>query len=463
MKAVLLLPLAAAACITPPALYPSHAHDRVIDKFPPGTECVDLAAADGSTLRGVFVPAAPGAPVVLHLLESSGSICRGATGMPVLWHLRDFGFASLCVDYRGVGASDGDRSPAHLRDDARVAYDEAVRRAGSESRVVLRASSIGTLAAASLLEDGAKPAAAVLVVPLLADTAALRHIEFYEGSFVAWAASLVLADLLDVDLVAAVRAAPCPVLAIQSRLDLLVDDAERAAIAAAAEASGGAAIAVEDDDHAIVVQHAWTLQRVEKDLLRRVLAGDCRCGTALLEHRVIDDPALARALCELRVDADPWREALILRWLRGLPRERLAGLPDDALRALLDFDDPAGPIDPAELDGYGSMVGFPAADGTYRYGTPEELAARAADYASNPGGLISIADPASDEPLRMGSYGEPGTPTPARMTLPHDEATRVMTRLLLKGAGIPDRVVTDENGALELEVFTGGRWRRLGP
>src|SRR5262249_4252306 len=62
------------ACrFTPPALLEAPTIDvskARAELSPPG-EDVDLALEDGAHLRGFFVEADPGAPVVLHLLESS--------------------------------------------------------------------------------------------------------------------------------------------------------------------------------------------------------------------------------------------------------------------------------------------------------------------------------------------------------------------------------------------------------
>jgi alpha-beta hydrolase superfamily lysophospholipase len=143
--------LAALGSTAPPALLAAGFPRLEVGEtnFPPGTEAVELPVP-GGLLRGAFVPSDPGAPVVLHLLESMGSVTYGthhALGYPVLWELRDRGFASLMIDYRGVGASEGWRSPRNVREDAQAMFAEARRRTGGRShRVVLRGASFGTLA-----------------------------------------------------------------------------------------------------------------------------------------------------------------------------------------------------------------------------------------------------------------------------------------------------------------------------
>src|SRR5262245_45091254 len=77
----LLVLLAAPACVltrrfTPPAvLEPEELLDpaAALANYPPGSELVALASASGARLGGVFVPADPGAPVVLHLLDAGNS------------------------------------------------------------------------------------------------------------------------------------------------------------------------------------------------------------------------------------------------------------------------------------------------------------------------------------------------------------------------------------------------------
>lgn len=106
-----LLALAVApGCLTPPALLPAlHVDGELaIELYPPGTERVSVEVADEVVLRGLFVPSDDGAPVVLHLLESSGSVASLKYHYaPLLGQLTDLGHASLAVDYTGVGASDG--------------------------------------------------------------------------------------------------------------------------------------------------------------------------------------------------------------------------------------------------------------------------------------------------------------------------------------------------------------------
>jgi hypothetical protein len=59
-----------AACVSPPALLPVPGGvdaAGALASMPPGTESVELEVEPGVHLRGFFVPARDGAPVVLHL------------------------------------------------------------------------------------------------------------------------------------------------------------------------------------------------------------------------------------------------------------------------------------------------------------------------------------------------------------------------------------------------------------
>jgi hypothetical protein len=137
--------------LTPPALLEVDFVDAeaALSAYPPEARHIEVARSDGTALRGVFAPAHDGAPVVLVLQEASAS--AGATRLgwgKLAWQLRDLGFATLVVDYAGVGLSAGERDVRNLLEDARTMWAEALARAGGDpQRVVLRASSLGTIAA----------------------------------------------------------------------------------------------------------------------------------------------------------------------------------------------------------------------------------------------------------------------------------------------------------------------------
>jgi hypothetical protein len=120
--------------------------------------------------------------------------------------LRDLGLASLFFDYTGVGLSPGERSVANLLPDARLAWDEALRRTGGDpQRVVIRAISIGTIAAAELLDAGARPRAVFWISPVFPYTVVPRFAREFDGWFAWLAASLLYGPVTRVD--------PCDVIA----------------------------------------------------------------------------------------------------------------------------------------------------------------------------------------------------------------------------------------------------------
>lgn len=143
----------------------------------PAEERLEAACTteDGVTLRGYLFPSDPGAPLVVHLMESGASPSINALGRLQYTQLAALGFASLAVDYRGVGRSDGHRSLEHLAVDARAIWEHALALVdGDESRLLVRACSLGTVATATLLDGGARPAAILLHAPVEAATVVTR-------------------------------------------------------------------------------------------------------------------------------------------------------------------------------------------------------------------------------------------------------------------------------------------------
>jgi len=245
-----------------------------LSEFPAGTEIIAIVVENGDALRGVFVPAGPDAPIVAMFLESSGSITNGGTdmpGYPVAWDLRGAGIALLCVDYRGVGMSNGEPAPDNIARDALAVWGEAQRRAGNRGdRIVLRGMSMGTWAICPLLDMGAEPAAVVITAPVRAETI-VRHVadNLDEGGFEAGLAKLVLKR----------RTAKSP----------------------------------------------------------------------YVEPRRLD------AVLRTRPPLD--NQSRRLGWIRRLDTELVNALPDDALSALISFEDPACALDASELCGWELWVG----------------------------------------------------------------------------------------------------------
>ena len=228
-------------CSAPVALaevVPSGFQD-LIRGLPTGGERVELLIDGQTVLRGAYVPPAPGAPVVLHFLESGGSIARGKGGrLEILHELADLGLGSLMLDWSGVGVSAGIRANQNLRRDASVMWREALRRVdGDPGRILIRSASLGTLAAAGLLERGAKPGGVILIAPVRAETAHRNYARARYGAFFGGTLTAGMGKIADIDLVAAIKNAPCPLLVLQADGgDLFVTPAEQAEIETATSA-----------------------------------------------------------------------------------------------------------------------------------------------------------------------------------------------------------------------------------
>lgn len=259
--------LASACALTrrfdPPALMlPETVEASVaLARYPPGAELVEFASESGAVLRGVFVPADPGSPVVLHLLDARNSVASEvASPSGVAGELADLGLASLLVDYTGVGLSGGERSVRNLCADARAAWREAVARAGGEpERVLVRAVSIGTIAAALLLETGARPRAQVWIVPVFPDTASPRFARAARGPLVAWIARAFLRPMADVRIEESVRSAGVPTTVIVAEQDELTTAPERARLERAALETDGTFHALTGGHIEVAARSRWIL------------------------------------------------------------------------------------------------------------------------------------------------------------------------------------------------------------
>lgn len=370
--APLALALALGGCLAPPAVIETDDFDgaRALERLPAGTETVELLVDDGEHLRGFFVPAGEGAPVVLHLVNSGSSVASGLLGLEdVTRELADLGWASLAVDYTGIGLSDGEPSIERLGRDAQAAWEEAQRRAGGPERVVLRGVSLGTLAAALLLDSGARPAGLVLLAPVRAGTATRRFARVVYGAPVSWLAGLVYRDLTDVELVDVLVPGAPPCVVVSSSEDFFLDGDELAELRAATEAAGGTFRDRRGGHILLTVESRWVLpeeralyadlhpvpsadpersdalrERLEperaaaladpaaRERWERLVASTRGADDALLVAAAIHAPDAAAAIDLVRL----WRR-------RGVPRAT-----PEVLAAWFDVDDPGGPL-PVDL------------------------------------------------------------------------------------------------------------------
>lgn len=244
--------LLAPSCIVPQAILPAGIGELSLNTFPAETELIEIPVPGGPTLRGVFVPAGPDAPVVLHLLEAEASVTWGGelvdgvvdegpgAGWPLFAELQAAGIASLAADWEGCGASGGGRSPTHLRRDTLALWGEALRRAGGDpGRVGTRGASMGTIATASLLNEGMEPAGVVLISPVRAETVAKHWAYHYFWDVLAFLAVPLLKDAGDADLIAEIAATSSPLLVLEPKHDFLLPPEEQELLEAAVESAAG--------------------------------------------------------------------------------------------------------------------------------------------------------------------------------------------------------------------------------
>ena len=468
--------------------------------FPPRSEIVSLTLGLEGKLRGVFVPADSGAPVVLHLLESGGSATRGNSGLygyEQFRELRDRGFASLVMDYRGVGASEGERCVDHLRDDASAMYEEAKRRAGKEDRIVLRSTSLGTLAAASLIESGARPRAWVMISPVRAESVTENVACNRYGKFVSLLARIVFASASDADLLHAIAIAPCPILLTLGDRDDYISRREREQIMHAVVTRPENVVRLEPGlDHVDVSFEGYEISRDEDAWIHRLFP--CAVDRKVRMARAWEDSGSAHGDLEMdavlgefvaRFDLDPPRLAVdlaeairagqlapdsvdpVVGFLAAQAPERVAtfaALPAEVRRCLFDFRDPDGEdLDARELLALARFADFDlgwtsgrryAQHAAWRIGD-SRLTQRA--FLPRPRGEVRGIEAARYAERTIDVWdGVLPSDVPARLTATDPPyRTRAIRRLLYKAALIPERVVSLEGGGFGIEIYVDGRWQ----
>ncbi|MEM7202245.1 MAG: alpha/beta hydrolase [Planctomycetota bacterium] len=428
-------------CITPPAVAntKTRALPEARQPYPDGTEMTSTQTPAGETLRGLWVPAEPNAPVVLHLLGSGGSCADPLLHLAeTARRLRDLGYASLFLDYTGVGNSTGTRSTRNLAGDARAMFDAAVARAGTERRVVIRALSLGTIATASLLRDGARPGALVLLAPVRGRDVAVRFAAEVFGRAASLAAWALLAPVHDAELADALQlGASRPLLVVRPADEPLADADWLAQIEAVTHARGGR-FAVRAGDH-------------------------FRLGVESTELFVPEELAFF-------TEGIPWgprrdaatRRELRLDWALG---PAAADLPPEPAAQRRVLDDPAGAI-PLDLLESSALVGrrirrlTPFHINLYNASDHVELALPG--YANRYRTAVSVTlsngigvrqrqdfDALFDRVVERGYAG--------------DDALRVTVRIILKSLGIPDRVRSSPDAPPIVEAWEDGAWQQVLP
>ena len=481
------LALCCAACLTPPALLPAPWVDaeRCIALYPSGTERVELQVGEDTTLRGLFVPAGENAPVVLHLLESSGSAATLKYHYYALCEqLADLGYASLLIDYTGVGASSGSASPRHLARDADAMWHEALRRAGGdEKRVVLRGISIGTLAAAHVLSAGAQPRAVILIAPVRAETATGHFAAKRFNRLVGWMVDGLYRDVTDVDLVKTLSAARVPLLVETGSLDFFLSDEERERLYEAVVAARGTWVESSVRHVALALAGHEILPDELRFLPREACPApelDARVSALLLElepdaaaHfedeaarerlrqlaalRRSGNPTLTAALAAGGVPGD---DALVEAWrldVRPFPQ-----VPFDTLVAAVSLQGPTGQLPLEWIDRCGMPLHILAL-----YGTSFALTSDPETIARTVQAALRGEKVAESVTVELGFESAELVVDPAalvqslRATGASDVDVRAAVALVLLNAQrIPARFTPTERGP-SVETWTDGTWRPL--
>jgi hypothetical protein len=489
--ALLVVPFACGACLAPPAVLPAPRCDfaAALRSFPNGSEPVELAAEDGSALRGVFVPADPGAAICVHLPGATDTIA--STRYPhddLLRHLRDIGVASLALDYRGVGVSDGERHVDHLRGDALALWNEALRRAdGDASRVALRATSIGTVATAELLASGIRPAGIVLIAPVLPESVVARYARVEHGWYGPPLARLLFRAVSEVDVIRELRTAGVPVLTRASDADRFICDDERAALRACVERLPRSRWVREPGGHYFSALQGRGVPQAEAEFWRSVVGARVDATQRLRHWRAqLDDATWERVratpgalerfgeLATSKAEGDPARfTAAALEFpstelaLRFLNAFEIAAVPtrwprhasaDDWCR-MLSSADPAGEL---SVEWWiGALERLASARRSLRFIVFQPSAAQLAEQIDlwQPGDRLEMVHSyeAGGESGRIElDVGARGDELFARLS-PVD-ARRQLLREYLRALELPSRLTSASDGTPLVEAWLDGAW-----
>jgi len=476
----------ATSCFAPPVLFEPTGIDvdRAVATYPRTHQTVTLRSEGEPVLVGIFVPSEEGAPVVLQFLESSASVVSDTHSYgPLTRELADLGFASLLFDYAGIGRSEGTRSAANFERDTFRIWEEALRRAGGDSRrVIVRATSIGSIPLSLLLAAGAEPGGVVIIAPVLAESVVGHWADFLYGPlgvFVAWA---FFRDATDVDLVEAIAAADVTPIVLAASDDFLMSEGEIARMRAAVEERGGTWNVVEGNHLTVAFDGHWILlpeleyyasrrgvDRASQARLTRLL-GELDSGIArrfppgsarrdrlerLAANQRFGEPAFVAAAALGNEDVVEATRLLWSHHLLPLPGD----IDFDSRVAAFDLNDPAGRL---KLEWVREASRF-----------AEFMRVGGAVFLMNPGGVRKMTnavaagapDLVSTLTLRLGirafkSVIDPGDIWRALADYGAGEADRrrLFARVLLKAARIPDRIAMNDDGAVALEYWSNGGW-----
>lgn len=249
-----------------------------LDCFAPGSAQVYVQSEPGELLAGVWAPPPAGsepALVVLDVLPSGAALMQGPHATRGVYaELHALGCGALAFDWRGIGASEGERSSENVAADGRAMWNAALRRVdGDPRRVVVRGASLGGLGAGVMLAAGARPRALILVAPVLDETVVRNWADAHLSSAIGWSAQPFVRAPVGVDLCAEIDRAGCErVLALSGADDELLPSDDRARLRDAVERAGGTWVELARTDHVALGTASQRLSAAEIELIQLLLA-----------------------------------------------------------------------------------------------------------------------------------------------------------------------------------------------
>lgn len=476
-------------CMAPPVLrpLPKPDLDAALALYPPNTRRIEIEAENGDKLRGVFVPAGANAPVVLHLLGSAQSPAFLALPLDAItWNFADHGYASLMVDYAGIGASSGEAHADNLGRDAWLMWRTALELAnGAPQRVAIRATSLGAIACALALERGARPGAILLVAPVFPDSVVGRFARDNFGVLAQALAALVYRPVARVDVLRQLRESGAPLAARVFREDNWITKNQFRDLKETVLRAPQHSWFEQDGNHVGGVLFATTLSDQERAWLTSIEALT-PSGNRIAEAAMAELSDAARRTLELDAAASA-RFAKLAQRFALVRAEHLAAAAlehrdlDRAAQLVVSFrHDPSGEAQFERLRTRYSTRGDQAEALVDAIASLEVLSASALQRG------LALDESGWDDPkripqlLRETTRSNPRLQRRLRSTVLGGLATatftvtglagqargdyelrRLLARAALKLADIPERVVAADTGAPTLEYLDGETWRAL--
>lgn len=478
----------------PPAILGVDVAALRLDEYPRGTREIRLPLEDDSVLHGLFVPGSSDAPVVICLQAVGRSIAPQTEGevyfsmAPLTRQLRGLGLASLVFDYRGVGLSTGSRSPDNLLGDARAIWDEALRNvSGASHRIVLRGTSMGSLAIACLLDAGMEPGCAVLVSPIRAETVTRNAGSAKVGALLMTLVSPFLRRIVDVDIVGVLAAARIPIVVVASPRDAFLPPDEQSMMRHAlrdpgswVEADSGTGLEVDPIlAHVIIAglneripsaneirmyKELYALDRLTSSRVpaflqavppeRRPDLSDEEWERRLRHVATRFDADAAPLAAALAVSGPPREVDEYAAWLLNLHRAVVDGLSFESALRLISLEDPSGEL---RMDW---LVQLSVLFSSYKEARSLETVIKLYHRWSGSDPEVTTADPPSISEkvlrwmLRRIKDGLASDPS-----LTDVDRKRLLLRILAKANGIPDRVSRVSSSVVELQM--NGHWQSV--